>query len=157
MCVCVYARARTRVHTHAYILYIIYKMSRANCNLLALILFDTEKSRIYIFDYIDFDGTKNIERQKCSPKILISIAGAQKVRNRSSFARGTEYSVDCETRDNDIKKQVPKIDSFSSQTLSMNSALLTQFHLERTIAEKKTMNDAKKYGIFSHHIICLLK
>jgi len=81
------------VCTH--ILYIIYKISRANCNLLALILIDTEKSRIYIFDYIDFiDGTKNIERQKCSPKMLIPIVGAQKARNRSSFARGTEYSVE---------------------------------------------------------------
>lgn len=29
------------------------------------------------------------------------------------------------------KNQVPKIDSFSSQTLSVNSALSTRFHLER--------------------------
>jgi len=32
---------------------------------------------------------------------------------------------DCETRNADIQKQVPKINSFSSQTLSVNSALLT--------------------------------
>lgn len=34
-------------------------------------------------------------------------------------------------RDSGIEKQVPKIDSFSSQTLSVNSALSTRFHLER--------------------------
>lgn len=58
---------------------------------------------------------------------------------RSREGRNIQLS-DCETRDADIKKQVPKIDSFSSQTLSVNSALLTQFHLEsykRTTAEEE--------------------
>lgn len=81
----------------------------------------------------------------------------QEIGLRSREGRNIQLS-DCETRDADIKKQVPKIDSFSSQTLSVNSALLTQFHLERYNCRRGTVNDAKKYGIFFPVILpCLLR
>lgn len=66
---------------------------------------------------------------------------------------------DRETRDAEMKKQVPKIASFSSQTLSVNSALLTQFHLERykrTTAEENGER-CEEVRDFSRHITYLLK
>jgi hypothetical protein len=117
-----------------------YQMS--NCNLLVLIYWTLLKSHTcscsFHWLYIDNEKyrkrvMKSVGRITVASKINLHRSGDE----RSLFVRERDRTYSWATARREMRcwyktkrKQVPKIDSFSSQTLSVNSALLTRFHLE---------------------------